>query len=42
MTEAEIVIMNATLGSAVCVIVFLLGVNLLRNKKILFDRLNNM
>ena len=42
MTEAEIVIMNTTLGSAVCVIVFLLGVNLLRNKKILFDRLNNM
>ena len=42
MAEAEIVIMNATLGSAVCVIVFLLGVNLLRNKKILFDRLNNM
>ena len=37
MTEAEIVIMNATLGSAVCVIVFLLGVNLLRNKKILFE-----
>lgn len=33
MTETEIVIMNATLGSAVCVIVFLLGVNLLRNKK---------
>ena len=29
MTEAEIVIMNATLGSAVCVIVFLLGVNLM-------------
>ena len=41
MTEAEIVIMNATLGSAVCLIVFLLGVNLLRNKKILFDKLNN-
>ena len=41
MTEAEIVIMNATLGSAVCVIVFLLGVNLLRNKKILFSRLSN-
>ena len=40
--ESEIVIMNATLGSAVCVIVFLLGVNLLRNKKILFDRLNNV
>ena len=36
MTEAEIVIMNAALGSAVCVISFLLGLNLLRNKKILF------
>lgn len=36
MTEAEIVIMNALLGSAVCVIVFLLGVNLLRNRKFLF------
>ena len=42
MTEAEIVIMNATLGSAVCVIVFLLGLNLIRNKKILFDKLNNV
>ena len=42
MTEAEIVIMNATLGSAVCVIVFLLGLNLLRNKKILFNKLNNV
>ena len=41
MSEAEIVIMNAALGSAVCVIVFLLGANLLRNKKILFDKLNN-
>ena len=40
-TETEIVIMNATLGSAVCVIVFLLGVNLLRNKKALFKTLNN-
>ena len=40
MTEAEIVIMNATLGSAVCVIVFLLGMNLLRSKKILFKTLN--
>ena len=36
MTEAEIVIMNAALGSAVCVIVFLLGVNLVKHKKILF------
>ena len=41
MREAEIVIMNATLGSAVCVIVFLLGVNLLRNKKALFKTLND-
>lgn len=41
MTETEIVIMNAALGSAVCVIAFLLGANLLRNKKILFDKLNN-
>ena len=40
MTEAEIVIMNATLGSAVCVIVFLLGMNLLRSKKLLFKALN--
>ena len=40
MTEAEIVIMNAILGSAVCVIVFLLGINLMRNKKILFNNLN--
>ena len=30
MTEAEIVMMNATLGSAVCVIVFLLGCNLVK------------
>lgn len=41
MTEAEIVIMNAALGSAVCVIVFLLGINLLRSKKALFKTLNN-
>ena len=41
MTEIEIIIMNATLGSAVCVIVLLLGTNLLKNKKILFTQLNN-
>ena len=35
MTETEIVIMNATLGFAVCVIVFLLGLNLVKNRKIL-------
>ena len=40
MTEAEIVIMNATLGSAVCVIVFLLGFNLVKNRKILFKNID--
>ena len=40
MTELEIVIMNATLGSAVCVIVFLLGLNLVRNRKILFKSID--
>ena len=40
MTESEILIMNAVLGVAVCVIVFLLGLNLVRNKKILFSTLN--
>ena len=40
MTEAEIVIMNATLGSAVCVIVFLPGLNLVRNRKILFKSID--
>lgn len=34
MTETEILIMNAALGSAVCIIVFLLGLNLLRSKRI--------
>ena len=33
MQEAEIVMMNSALGSAVCVIVFLLGVNLLKIKR---------
>ncbi|MBR3681774.1 MAG: hypothetical protein IKL79_07220 [Clostridia bacterium] len=32
-SETEIVIMNASLGSAVCVVVFLLGLNLVKNKK---------
>ena len=40
-TETEILIMNATLGSAVCIIVFLLGLNLVRSKKILFNALND-
>ena len=41
MTETGIVIMNAALGFVVCVIVFLLGVNLLRNKKALFNTLDD-
>ncbi len=41
MTETEIVIMNAALGSAVCVIVFLLGLNLVLGKKVLFNALND-
>ena len=41
MSEVEIVIMNAALGSAVCALVFLLGVNLLRSNKVLFKRLDN-
>ena len=42
MSEAEIVIMNFALGSAVCVVVFLLGINLIRSKNILFSQLNNI
>lgn len=41
MKEAEIVIMNAALGSAVCVIVFLLGLNLVKNRKMIFKRINS-
>ncbi len=33
MGETEIWIMNAALGSVVCIVVFLFGVNLVRNKK---------
>ena len=40
MTEAEIMIMNASLGSAVCVIVFFLGLNLVRNRKILLKSID--
>ena len=40
MRETEIVIMNAALGSAVCVIVLLLGLNLVRNRKILFKSID--
>ena len=41
MGEAEIVIMNATLGFFVCIFVFLLGLNLLQDKKVLFHKLNS-
>ena len=40
MPKSDIRIFNAACGSAVCAIVFLLGLNLLRNKKILFSALN--
>ncbi len=40
MREMEIVIMNTALGSAVCVIVFLLGLNLVRNRRILFKNVD--
>jgi divalent metal cation (Fe/Co/Zn/Cd) transporter len=39
MRETEIVIMNAALGSAVCVTVFLLGLNLIRSRRILFKNI---
>ncbi len=39
MTNAEITIMNACTGSAVCIIVFLLGLNLVTDKNLLFKSL---
>lgn len=41
MSATDICIFNAVIGSAVCVIVFLLGLNLVRNKKIFFNTLNS-
>lgn len=38
MNESQIVIMNATLGSFVCVIVFLLGLNLVKPKTFLHEK----
>lgn len=38
MSAMEIVIMNAVIGSAVCIIVFSLGLNLVRNKKLFFTQ----
>ena len=37
MSEEEIVIMNGALGSTVCILVFLLGISLLRRKRFQFD-----
>lgn len=42
MGKTEIVAMNTALGSAVCIIVFLLGLNLIRYKKIPFHKLKNV
>ncbi len=41
MAESEILIMNLALGSAVCIIVFLLGFNLVRSKKMLLSALDD-
>lgn len=40
MSDGEIRHMNALLGAAVCVTVFLLGLNLLKSRRILFKALN--
>ena len=40
MSETDIRIFNIALGSAVCIIVFLLGLNLVMRKKILFNNLD--
>ena len=40
MSDTEIVIMNAALGSVVCVIILLLGLNLIRNRRILFKSID--
>ncbi len=40
MHKTDICIFNAVIGAAVCVIVFLLGLNLARNNKIIFNTLN--
>lgn len=39
MPERDICIFNAVIGAVVCVIVFILGLNLVRSKKILFSNL---
>jgi divalent metal cation (Fe/Co/Zn/Cd) transporter len=41
MGEVEIVVMNAVLGMAVSIIVFLIGWNLVREKKLFFKKMND-
>lgn len=41
MSEGEILIMNIVTGTGVCIIVFLLGLNLVRKRKILFGILDS-
>ena len=41
MSEIDICIFNGVIGSAVCVIVFLLGLNLVRNDKMLLTKTND-
>ena len=41
MSQSDICIFNAVIGTAVCVIVFMLGLNLVRNKKRWFRNLNS-
>lgn len=40
MSETDVCIFNAVIGAAVCVVVFLLGLNLVKNKKISFSNQN--
>ena len=40
MAESDICIFNAVVGGVVCMIVFLLGFNLVQNRKVLFRNLN--
>ena len=39
MTQAEITLMNALTGTGTCILVFLLGLNLVKKKKVLFKAL---
>ena len=41
MSETDIQIFNAVIGATVCIIVFLLGLNLVKNNKILFNNLHD-